>query len=240
MTADEHLFAGAEALIRWKHPERGLVPPGMFIPLAEQTTLIHPVTEWLIGDVCRQLAEWNDRGSRITVAINLAAANLQNAALPDIIGEKLAQCSIDPCQLVCEITESGFVTQPEAALDTLLRLRELGVTLSLDDFGTGYSSLAYLRDLPIQEIKLDRSFVSKVSQSARDEQIIAHVVQLAHVLELKVVAEGVEDHATAERLATLGCDLLQGFCLEGPTASSSMWQSQRGRAAVIAGPGGTS
>jgi diguanylate cyclase (GGDEF)-like protein len=234
---DGYRFSGAEALVRWNHPDLGLVPPGAFIPLAEQTTLIHPVTDWVIGEVCRQIGDWNRRGARLTVAVNLAAANLQNVVLPDVIRAALERWSIPASQLICEITESGFLRQPQAALETLRRLRTLGVVLSLDDFGTGYSSLAYLRDLPIDEIKLDRSFVSRVGQSERDEQIVAHVIRLAHALGLSVVAEGVENLKTAEHLARLGCDRLQGFYFARPLPAADLleWISATSAEAPFSG-----
>jgi len=203
---------GVEALARWLHPARGMVPPADFIPMAEQTGLIIPLGEWVLRQACRQLAAWDrDGGPSLSVAVNLSSRQLAQSDLADTVGEATADAGISPARLCLEITESALMADTEAAGDQLGDLNRLGVQLAVDDFGTGYSSLLYLRRFPVQQLKVDRAFVLGLEQNSEDSAIVRAIIELAHALGLEAVAEGVE---TAEQLASLrkmGCDLGQGY-----------------------------
>lgn len=213
-------IVGAEALVRWDSPELGRVSPGEFIPLAEQTSLIKPLTAWVLEEALRQLVAWEGAGIRTRVAVNLSARNLADEKLPERIAELLELGHVRPDRMMMEITESAVMQNPERAAVVLERLREIGVTLSLDDFGTGYSSLTYLRTLPADELKIDRSFVREIDANEGNATIVRSVINLAHGLGLKVVAEGVETDAELKRLITLGCDLAQGYLISRPLPAS--------------------
>jgi diguanylate cyclase (GGDEF)-like protein len=202
---------GVESLVRWAHPERGLVPPGEFLPLAEVHGLMGPLTERVLGSAIAQAADWHGRGLDLHVSVNLSASNLLDTGLPGRVAELLERHTVPPSSIVLEVTESVLLTDPDRSLAVLADLAALGVTVSLDDYGTGYSSLAYLRDLPVSELKLDRSFTADLLTDARTEAIVASTIDLSHRLGLRVVAEGVEDEPTLARLRALGCDTSQGF-----------------------------
>jgi diguanylate cyclase (GGDEF)-like protein len=213
-------IVGFEALVRWQHPTRGLVPPLAFIPLAEETGLIVPVGKWVLETACRQAAKW--RASRIGpddtplfVSVNLSARQFMQADLLEDVAAILAETGLEPGALELEITESVLMDQSEAGIRTLRRLRALGVRLVLDDFGTGYSSLSYLKHLPLDLIKIDRSFVAGIDENA-DRSIVEAVVALAHGLGIGVVAEGIETERQAARLLKLGCDFGQGYLFSRP------------------------
>jgi diguanylate cyclase (GGDEF)-like protein len=202
---------GAEALLRWNHPTEDSVAPDVFIPLAEQTGLIVPVTLQVISSAIRECSLWRARGRDLTVAVNLSARVLVDPSLPDHV-EELCRCWDLPTRaLVLEITESMIVADPARALPIVERLAALGVRLSIDDFGTGYSSLEYLKVLPVREMKIDRSFVTGMADDVRDAAIVRHSIELGRSLGLRVVAEGVESCEAHERLAAMGCDHGQGF-----------------------------
>jgi diguanylate cyclase (GGDEF)-like protein len=202
---------GAEALLRWNHPTQASVSPDVFIPLAEQTGLIGPVTLQVISAAVRECALWRARGRNLSVAVNLSARVLVDPTLPDHV-EELCRCWDLPTRaLVLEITESMIVDDPARALPVIERLAALGVRLSIDDFGTGYSSLEYLKVLPVAEIKIDRTFVAGMGDDVRDAAIVRHTIELGRSLGLRVVAEGVECGEAHERLAAMGCDHGQGF-----------------------------
>lgn len=207
---------GAEALVRWDSPELGRVSPGEFIPLAEQTSLIKPLTSWVLEEALRQIVVWEKAGISTCVAINLSARNLTDEKLPERLSELLSQGHVQPDRMIMEVTESAVMANPERAAVVLERLREIGVGLSIDDFGTGYSSLTYLRTLPASELKIDRSFIRDIDQNENNAAIVVAVINLAHGLGLRVVAEGVETEAELARLVTLGCDLAQGFLISRP------------------------
>jgi diguanylate cyclase (GGDEF)-like protein len=213
-------IVGAEALVRWDSPELGRVSPGEFIPLAEQTSLIKPLTAWVLEEALRQLVAWEAAGIRTRVAVNLSARNLTDEKLPERIAELLELGHIKPKRMMMEITESAVMQNPERAAVVLERLREIGVGLSIDEFGTGYSSLTYLRTLPADELKIDRSFVQEIDANEGNATIVRSVINLAHSLGLKVVAEGVETEAELRRLITLGCDLAQGYLISRPLPAS--------------------
>jgi diguanylate cyclase (GGDEF)-like protein len=202
---------GVESLVRWEHPERGLIAPMEFLPLAEVHGLMGPLTEHVLSAAVAQAADWRGRGLDLHVSVNLSASNLLDTGLPGRVDQLLQRHAVPPSSIVLEVTESVLLTDPERSLAVLADLAALGVTVSLDDYGTGYSSLAYLRDLPVTELKLDRSFTADLLTDPRTEAIIASTIDLAHQLGLRVVAEGVEDERTLAHLRTRGCDTSQGF-----------------------------
>lgn len=213
---------GLEALIRWQHPDFGPVAPGEFIHLAEMTDLIVPITHWVLEEAVRQLSEWQSKGMFYTVAVNVSARNLLDDKLAQTIAGLLQQYQVAPAQLEVEITESALMQDPEHALQVLREINGLGVSLAVDDFGTGYSSLAYLRQLPIQSLKIDLTFVRHMLQNPQDEIIVNSIVHLAHNLNLTVVAEGVEDAATFTRLGEMGCDVAQGYYMSKPILAAEV------------------
>ncbi len=212
---------GAEGLVRWEHPELGLLPPSDFLPIVEQTGLIGPLTRHVLEQAVAQCAAWRRAGRELTVSVNLSVRNLLDPDLPGLIGDLLSLYSLVPEALQLEITESMLMSDPDRSLVTLTRLNQLGVGLSVDDYGTGYSSLANLRRLPIDELKIDRSFVSPMLSDESDLIIVRSTINLGHDLGLKVVAEGVEDEATLHRLAGLGCDFAQGYHFSKPLAPAA-------------------
>ncbi|CAD0339027.1 putative signaling protein [Xanthomonas hortorum pv. carotae] len=208
---------GAEALIRWQHPERGLVPPDSFIPLAERSGMIGPLGSWVLQQACRQMRAWREAGhGDWRVAVNLSATQLASPSLLDEVATTLAEHLIPPGQLTLEITETMAMRDADACLRTLGQLNALGVRIAIDDFGTGYSNLLYLRKLPAHELKIDRSFVQAMDTCPEDIAIVAAVVALAHTMRLQVVTEGVETTAQRNTLERLGCDQLQGYLLGRP------------------------
>jgi diguanylate cyclase (GGDEF)-like protein len=207
---------GAEALVRWQHPQLGLVSPAGFVSTIEQTGLIGPLTRYVLERSIAECVGWRRAGRDLSVAVNLSVRNLLDRDLPKEIEHMLAAYSLPPDALQLEITESMIMSDPDRARATVSRLSDLGVQLSVDDFGTGYSSLANLRRLPIDELKIDRSFVSPMLRDESDLIIVRSTINLGHDLGLRVIAEGVEDHATLERLSNLGCDLAQGFHISRP------------------------
>ncbi|HEY8283961.1 MAG TPA: EAL domain-containing protein [Chloroflexota bacterium] len=217
---------GVEALLRWLHPERGFIPPDYFIPMAEQTGLIDPLTTWVLETALRQCRAWQSAGRTIPVAVNLSARALQDQRLPFQISQLLLRQGLSPACLTLEITESSLMIDPAGAEDVLTRLHALGVRLSIDDFGTGYSSLAYLKDLPVQEVKIDKSFVMGMRTAADTKYaaIVRSVIGLAHALDLRVVAEGVEDAETRIILDDLDCDTIQGYHISRAIPASELDQ----------------
>jgi len=209
-------ISSVEALIRWEHPKRGLVSPALFIPFAEQTGYIKLLTRWVLREAIRQIGEWLRDGLRLTVSVNISARDLMNRELPEQVADLLAEHGVSPSLLCLEITESGFMEDPAHAQRVLDRLSELGVKLSIDDYGTGYSSLSYLMRLPVQELKIDRSFISRMASDPEIATIVRSTIDLGHNLNLKVVAEGVEDVAAWKMLRVLGCDDAQGFFMSKP------------------------
>jgi diguanylate cyclase (GGDEF)-like protein/PAS domain S-box-containing protein len=222
-------IAGFEALIRWNRPGAGLVGPDVFIPLAEQLGLLLHLGRWVIEQACRQIAAWRDAGlGTIPVAVNLSASQLTSAALPDYVFERMQAYRIDPGCLEMELTESMMMSDPDLAIAILHRLRGGGVALSIDDFGTGFSSMAYLRQLPVHYLKLDRSFVQNVASDPRDADLCAGIMALAHRLDMHVVAEGVETLEQHRTLAAYDCDLFQGFLFSRPMPAAAATDFLRG------------
>ncbi|MFI1994729.1 putative bifunctional diguanylate cyclase/phosphodiesterase [Actinoplanes sp. NPDC020271] len=220
---------GAEALVRWHHPGYGLIPPDDFIPLAEHTGLITPLTRFVLAAALRQCRSWRDAGHELGVAVNVSAHGLLDLGLPAEIAALLERWRVPAGLLTVEITETAIMTDPERALRVVRELHTLGVRLSIDDFGTGYSSLAYLKNLPVQELKIDRSFVSGMTANDRDAVIVRSTVDLGHNLGLRVVAEGVEDDATWRQLDAAGCDILQGYHISRPVTAGDFtaWLAAR-------------
>lgn len=209
-------ITSAEALLRWNHPERGFIPPDEFIPLAEQTGLIKPLTEWVLEQALSQLARWHAKGLNISMAINISPCCLHDVKLPNIVRNLIKKYSIRPEDCILELTETAIMTNPMKAREILTEIDLMGVVISIDDFGTGYSSLAYLKQLPVEELKIDRSFIMEMSKDESDAIIVQATVTMAHNLGLKVVAEGVEDEETWELLKALKCDTAQGFYKDRP------------------------
>jgi len=210
-----HVY-GVEALIRWRHPERGLVPPDDFIAFAEDTGLIIPIGEWVIDEACRQLVKWRDKGIRISIAINLSVNQLYSTRLIEQFETAFQRYAIIDGEIEAEVTETTAMHNPDEAIVNLTALRNIGVDIAIDDFGTGYSSLAYLKRLPIQTLKLDRSFVNEITTDKNDAAISSATVALAHKLGLKVVAEGVETELQKQYLSAIQCDYLQGYLFSKP------------------------
>jgi diguanylate cyclase len=207
----------AEALIRWRHPKRGLTAPSGFIPIAEETGLIVPIGEWVLHEACRQARAWHESGMKtLRIAVNLSAQQFKQKSLVTTVREALAAAGLDPTYLELELTESAVMQDAESSIQVLRQLSGLGVRISVDDFGTGYSSLSYLRRLPLDKLKIDRSFIREVAASRDDAEIVRAIVSLAHSLHLKVIAEGVETDEQLTFLRGLGCDQYQGFHCSPP------------------------
>jgi diguanylate cyclase (GGDEF)-like protein len=228
---------GAEALLRWNHPTKGMIPPSSFIPLAEKCGLIVSIGYWVLDEACRQLNVWHAAGHRNwTMAVNLSAAQFNDLALSRVVRDTLARHGVEPQYLTLEITESTAMRDVSASMAILEQLRDTGVRISIDDFGTGYSSLLYLKRLPANELKIDREFVRDVMHDAEDKAIITAIVALGRTLNLEIVAEGVETNEQREFLTRLGCSALQGFLLGRPTPgeqfTSVMWGPESIPAAV--------
>jgi diguanylate cyclase (GGDEF)-like protein len=205
-----------EALVRWDHPRHGMLGPDVFVPIAEQTGLIRPLARWVLDAALRQCNRWRQDGLDLSVAVNLSMRNLHDPEVVDMSRQLLLRWGIPPARLVVEITESSLMADAARAMEVLGRLRGMGVSVSIDDFGTGYSSLAYLKRLPVDELKIDKSFVAHVATDRNDAAIVRSTIGLAHDLGLSVVAEGIEDHQTLELLAGLGCDVAQGYFISRP------------------------
>jgi EAL domain-containing protein (putative c-di-GMP-specific phosphodiesterase class I) len=210
-------ISGLEALLRWQHPERGLVSPAEFIPMLEDTGLIIPVGLWVIRKVCEALKHWESNNVEVVpVAINLSARQLQVKGLAQIVRRILEEYTIDPALLELELTESVLMIDPDSAVEILRDIKSYGIGLSIDDFGTGYSSLAYLSKLPIDTLKIDRTFIRDIINNHEDAAITRAVIVLAHELGLKVIAEGVETFDQLDLLVKNGCDQIQGYLFSKP------------------------
>jgi diguanylate cyclase (GGDEF)-like protein len=216
ISAEDFSLQGAESLVRWQHHEHGLLFPGSFIESVERTPMVHPLTMLVLEHSIVQCTRWRRCGRDLYVAVNLSVRNLLNPGLPDEIATLLTRYDLDPSALRLEITESTIMVDPDLVTATIIKLNALGVRLSVDDFGTGFSSLSYLKNLPIDELKIDRSFVSPMLSSESDYIIVRSTINLAHDLGLQVVAEGVEDAPTLMELSRLGCDRVQGFHVSRP------------------------
>ncbi len=214
---------GAEALVRWNHPERGLVMPNAFIPTAEASGLIRPLGNWVFCEACRQARIWRQRGLDLTVAVNLSPVQLRNDSLLASIDGALREFGLKPGQLELEITEGALMENIDQRGEGMLRrLAATGVRLAIDDFGTGYSSLAHLKNLPVSTIKIDRSFVRDLGQHARDEALMRGIVTLGRTLDKRIVAEGIESQLQLKLLREIGCKEGQGFFIAKPAVSAQL------------------
>jgi diguanylate cyclase len=220
---------GVEALVRWDHPTRGLLYPDAFLDLVEEAGLMHAITRVVLGIALDQAAQWQAGGQQLTIAVNLSASSLVDTDLPEQVAAMLAARGVCPEALQLEVTEEFLMADRDRARDILTRLRRHGVQISVDDFGTGYSSLSYLRDLPIDELKIDRSFVLPMVDDPRAAALVASTIALAHSLDLRVVAEGVENDIAYTELARLSCDQAQGFhiCRPVPATELDQWLNSR-------------
>ena len=220
---------GVEALVRWQHPQHGLLQPDQFVPLAERTGTIAHLTHWVLDAALRQCAAWRLEYPELTVAVNLAAANVLDVGLPAMVSEQLAEHGLPGHALECEVSEHTVMSDPQRVCEVLAALRALGVRLSLDDFGTGQASLAYLKKLPLDEVKIDRAFVTSMADDDGDAVIVRSTIDLAHNLGLDVVAEGVESESVLEALVDLRCSSVQGFYLSRPLPAAELeaWLSSR-------------
>jgi len=212
----------AEALVRWRHPQRGLVAPAEFIPFAEQTGYIRAITQWVLSHAVMQCAAWRAEGLPISVSVNLSARDLMDGSLPERFAALLSRHRCAAPWIGLEITESAILDDPSHAIENLKRFHALGCRIAIDDYGTGYSSLAYLRQLPVHELKIDRHFISGVATDTGDALIVRSTIDLAHNMGLSVVAEGVENDPTLERLRTMNCDMVQGFLVSRPLGAAEI------------------
>jgi diguanylate cyclase (GGDEF)-like protein len=230
--------AGAEVLLRWQHPTRGLLSPAAFVPFAEQTGFIRVMTRWVLDRAIAQAAEWHRAGRSLPLAVNVSAEDVGDARLDARVAGLLARHQLPPSLLTLELTESGFIEDPNRALSMLDALAALGINISIDDFGTGYSSLSLLARMPAHELKIDRSFVQGLESDAEYAAIVKSAVDMGHSLGLKVVAEGIETEVSAQRLRVLGCDIAQGYFYAKPMPCEQLqiWLEGRGRVPVIAIP----
>ena len=229
----------AQALIRWRHPHRGLIPPVEFIPLAEECGLIHEIGAWVLREACRQCAVWQRAGQPpLRVAVNVSASQFRRGDLLEVVRGALQKSQLDPRFLEIELTESAVMTNPEDSAAVLEQLSRMGVLVSVDDFGTGYSSMSYLRRFPIDKLKIDRSFIAELTTRADDASIVQAIVSLAHGLRLKVVAEGVETLEQLKFLQSVGCDQYQGYHFSEPLPAAKFaelvtrWQKAEDRSSL--------
>lgn len=222
---------GAEALLRWNHPKRGFIDPDEFIPLAEQTGLIKPVTKWVLKKSIAQVAEWQNNNINIGLSVNLSVHNLHDSKLFDYINEQILRNKLSPEILTLELTESDIMAEPIRAREILNEIKAIGIHLSIDDFGTGYSSLSYIKQLPVDEIKIDRSFVMEMTQEDDGDIIVKATIDLAHNLGLSIVAEGVHNKKIWQRLKELNCDIAQGYYISEPleAVEFTSWVTSKNR-----------
>jgi EAL domain-containing protein (putative c-di-GMP-specific phosphodiesterase class I) len=207
---------GVEALLRWRDPERGVISPSEFIPIAEESGMIQALGARVLRDACRQLSLWHRQGMMLRLSVNLSVQQLQHDSWLSIVEEALAASNLAPEYLDLEITESVIITHPDKAVATLVKLKQMGVSITVDDFGTGYSSLSYLARLPIQSVKIDQRFVHGLEQNRNDEAITQAIIALSHSLGLRVIAEGVETAAQFDFLQRHGCEEAQGYLISRP------------------------
>jgi EAL domain-containing protein (putative c-di-GMP-specific phosphodiesterase class I) len=214
---------GLEALVRWQHPERGLIAPGDFIPVAEETGLILPIGRWVLQEGCRQAAAWHEMfpENPVDISINLSGRQFSQADLVEQVVSVLRQTKLPARHLILEITESVVMENPESTITMLKRLKELGIKINIDDFGTGYSSLAYLQRFPVDTMKIDRSFIARMGQDPENAEIVRTIVALAHNLNMKVTAEGIESAEQLDQLRHLDCENAQGYFLSRPLDQQS-------------------
>jgi EAL domain-containing protein (putative c-di-GMP-specific phosphodiesterase class I) len=215
-------ISGVEALVRWRHPRLGVIRPDQFIALAEETDLIHRLTDWVVAAAAKQAAAWQRENLALEVAVNISAKDLENLDLPERLHQHCQHADVAPALITLELTETSAMREPRQMMDVLTRLRLKGFRLSIDDFGTGYSSLVQLQRMPFTELKVDRSFVAQMMDNTACKVIVEIIIDLARKLGLTSVAEGVEGEAVLERLTVMGCDIAQGDYLSRPLAADGV------------------
>jgi EAL domain-containing protein (putative c-di-GMP-specific phosphodiesterase class I) len=228
-----------EALVRWQHPQRGLLPPDRFIPLVEHSGLVGPFSAWVLNAALEQARRWREQGLDLAVSVNLSAQDLHDPQLPETLAHLLRRWAVPPGRVELEIVESGLVASRASAGDTLARLHALGVRIAVDDLGTGYSSFAYLTQLPLDELKIARSFVLQMALNQREAAVVRAMIGLAHDLGLTATAEGVEDETTWRLLSGLGCDRAQGYFIGRPMPPDALAHWIEGAEWAPAGPART-
>lgn len=216
------VLSGFEALVRWYRPEQGWIQPDVFIPMAEKSGLIDTLTYWSVNAALRGRVEWQAACRGAAIAVNLSARLLQSAEVVDLVSRALSIWDVEPGAPILEVTESAMMSEPDTALRVLKSLHEMGVRLSIDDFGTGYSSLAYLQKLPVSELKIDKSFVTHMADRPQDSRIVRSIIDLAHNLEMCVVAEGINDQRSLDMLVDMGCDYGQGYYIGRPMPAENL------------------
>lgn len=218
-----------EVLIRWNHPTRGFIPPDEFIPFAEHTGSVRLITHWVIDNAIAQAGRWHERGTKVKISLNVSSRDLLNPNLSDIVKNALQKSKLPVEHLCLEITESALMDDPDKARDMVQSLHDMGIRLSIDDYGTGYSSLAYVANLPVNELKIDKAFVNNMLDSAEDSAIVRSTIELGHYLNMNVIAEGIEEHAELARLREFGCDYAQGYLICKPMNEAEMlkWLSSK-------------
>jgi diguanylate cyclase len=227
VSIDAEKLYGVEALVRWRHPKHGFISPDEFIPLAERTRMIKQLTHWVLKEAFRHCADWHKQGIDLKISVNLSTKDLHDPELPDLIAGIAVVSGIKPEWIMLEITEGSVMNDPESALEIIERLHDMGYRFSIDDFGTGYSSLAYLKRMPLTELKIDKSFVKDILESDNDAVIVKATINLAHNLGLQVTAEGVESKEIMGRLKEYGCDIAQGYYLNDPLSVADFNQWMR-------------
>jgi len=215
-------MTGVEALLRWRHPTRGVIGPDTFVPLSERSGLIDPIGRWVLDTACAQGAEWHRRGHPLTISVNVSGRALDDDRIVDDVRQALERSGIEPAKLTLEITETALMRDAEAAAARLRELKQLGVRIAIDDFGSGYSSLAYLREFAVDEIKIDRSFIAAVATSQQARALVHTLIQLAETLGLETVGEGVENEPQLRALQREHCDRGQGFFFARPLAAGAV------------------
>ena len=218
-------IVGVEALLRWFDPDQGLIPPDVFIPVAENSGLILPIGEWVINEACRQNKAWQKAGlEKIVVSVNISGIQFARQNVPEVIEAALQKSRLLPAFLETEITESVIMDQPERAVEQLSAIKDLGISIALDDFGTGYSSFSYLHRFPIDTLKIDRSFISDICKKTEHAEIVAAIIAMSHILKLRVVAEGIEDEDQLDLLVARDCDIIQGYLFSRPLPAEEVTQ----------------
>jgi EAL domain-containing protein (putative c-di-GMP-specific phosphodiesterase class I) len=230
------LLRGVEALVRWRHPRRGILAPINFIPVAESTTIIHSLTNWVVDRAVRQMHEWSGPQAPLSVAVNISARDLRDPTLPDRLLRSLVEHEVAPHRLTIEITESAIIADPQRANTILRRLHDAGITISMDDFGQGATSLTSLAQLTLDEIKIDMAFVAALGADAASTSIVEWVIEIGHRLGLRLVAEGIESEYQAEKLTAMGCDTGQGYLFGRPMTADDLEQWIAERQSKIVAP----
>lgn len=234
ITLDDSSSLSVETLLRWQHPNRGLVPPAEFIPFAEQTGAIRLITRWVIANAMTQARKWSDQGLSVKMSVNISARDLLDSDFSSYVGNRLNEAGVDPSMICMEITESALMEDPIKARRTVESLHKLGLSISIDDYGTGYSSLAYVKNLPVNELKIDREFIKNMINNEEDVAIVRSTIELGHNLGLKVVAEGIEHEEEIQMLREFGCDQAQGFLISKALTATDMeaWISENGHSST--------